>query len=217
MTMTLSMPRAASAALFLEVLGALTVLYFMSRQAKELLEAPHVTNVTLQPVEAQPAPKLPEPPKPKPVPVHKASPPEPLVQPVKQEAPQEAENKALPAQNDPPPKMVQQAAAVPTPPVNAEVLVSFQSRVRAAVQDAVVYPMAARASHYSGRTRVGFSYLDGRVSDVKVLVSSGSTLLDQAAILAVKVANYPHADKEYSGRLLSFQLWVRFMLGDDQE
>ncbi len=214
MAMTLSMPRSAVAALLLEVLGALVVLVFVGSQFKEIAQPPIVTRVTLQSVEAPPTPKTPVPTPPKPVLLHKTSQVEP--QPVKQEAPQEPEKSALPAITSPP-KLIQQERSAPTPPVTAEVALSFQSRVRAAVQDAVVYPLAARASHFSGRTRVGFTYLDGQASDIRVLVSSGSTLLDQAAILAVKAANYPTSDKEYRGRALSFQLWVRFLLSEDQE
>lgn len=216
MTLTLPMPRAAAAALLLEILGALAVLFFLGAQIQAVPQVPLVTSVTLQPAEVQPVPKVPNPPVPKPIPVHKVSRAEPS-QPVKQEPAHETVQKALPVSSEPPPKIVQAATAVPTPPVSTEISMSFQSRVRAAVQDAVVYPMAARASHLSGQTRVGFTYLDGRASDIKVLVSSGSTLLDQAAMIAVRAANYPLTDKEYRGRLLTFQLWVRFLLREDQE
>ncbi len=132
MTMTLPMPRAAAAALLLEVLGALAVLYFVGSQVKEVVQLPLVTRVTLQSAEVPPVLKLPDPPMPKPVPVHKISQTEP-VQPVKQEASHEAENKALPVHNDPPPKMIQQATVMPTPPVTPEVSMSFQSRGGGAV------------------------------------------------------------------------------------
>jgi protein TonB len=64
----------------------------------------------------------------------------------------------------------------------------------------------------SGRTRVAFTYRDGTVSDVRLVVSSGIGLLDRAALAAVRDAVYPNAPAELAGKVLSKQLWVTFAL-----
>lgn len=107
------------------------------------------------------------------------------------------------------------AVAPPAPPrVDPSVQASFEDRVRAAVQASVRYPYAARLAHLSGRAQVAFVYLDAKVSGVRLATSSGSDLLDAAALRAVSAAQFPAPPATLAGKRLAFEIWVRFTLGD---
>ncbi len=93
----------------------------------------------------------------------------------------------------------------------------FKGSVRSAVQAAVNYPLAAKLSHISGKTKVAFNYLDGRVSGLSVVTSSGFGMLDAAALKAVENASYPVAPAEFSGKSVPFEIWVRFFLNGSVE
>jgi TonB family protein len=82
--------------------------------------------------------------------------------------------------------------------------------VRAAVQAAFVYPPAAKAAEFVGRTRVAFNLMDAKVSGARVLIGSGMGLVDKAALQAVQKANYPTPPGEQKSTELSFEIWVEF-------
>ena len=96
------------------------------------------------------------------------------------------------------------------PSVDPRIQARFEDQVHAAVQSAMRYPYAARLAHIAGRTRVSFGYLDGHVSAAKIAISSGYGVLDAAALEAVSSAAYPQPPKNLAGKLLSFEVWVRF-------
>ena len=130
---------------------------------------------------------------------------------------QVAENEPSPVVKTPDPMPEKKAPATPdkAEPVRqkqvpSEITPSFRGEVRAAVQAAVVYPMAARMAHMTGRVRVGFFYLDGVPSGARIIVSSGNGMLDRAALAAVMAASYPRPDRDFQGKQLEFELWVRF-------
>ena len=106
----------------------------------------------------------------------------------------------------------------PAPPAQpdaqaiASARASFEAELRDAIQNAVRYPSAARLMQLSGKTLVGFEFQDGRVSAIHVLQSSGSDQLDAAALRAVREAYCPPPPPKLAGRLLSFHIWVRFVL-----
>ena len=102
------------------------------------------------------------------------------------------------------------AAPVPEKQPPANMTPGFRDEVRAAVQAAVIYPMAARMAHVTGRAQVEFDYLDGVPSDARITVSSGNDLLDRAALAAVRMASYPRPAQEFAGKKLNFVVWVRF-------
>ena len=89
--------------------------------------------------------------------------------------------------------------------------------MKAAVQAAVVYPASARMAHVVGKTKVAFSYRDGQVSNPSVVVSSGSSMLDAAARRAVEAASYPAPPAGFAGKVLQFEVWVRFFLSGSLE
>ncbi|AKJ68069.2 hypothetical protein ABW99_07435 [Pandoraea thiooxydans] len=135
----------------------------------------------------QPIPKAPAPPPPAPAPATQAAPP-----PVPQ----------------PPPPAAPVAAAAPG--------ANFASALRAAIQAALRYPVAARMGGMTGRTRVAFDYRDGVVSHVRVVISSGVGLLDRAALAAVREAAVPKPKPAFAGKTFAEQLWVTFNLNNDE-
>jgi len=102
----------------------------------------------------------------------------------------------------PPPPPVQAGPAGPS--------ADYIAKVRAAVQAAFVYPAAARALEFRGRTRVAFKLLDAAPIGAKVLVGSGMNLVDKAALQAVQNAVYPPTPADQKSLELSFEVWVEF-------
>ena len=86
----------------------------------------------------------------------------------------------------------------------------FQARVRDAVQAAVHYPAAARMMGLTGRARVQLDYQNGVVDDPSLAQSSGTPMLDHAAITAAEAAHYPAPPPELAGRFMRFLVWVEF-------
>lgn len=124
---------------------------------------------------------------------------------------------ALPAPTPPapPPPQPPPVASPPPAPVSAAVTASFESEVRGAVQAALHFPPVARMMHLSGRTKVGFTYRDGQISNIHLVTSSGSDILDRAAIDAVHAAHYPVPEAAEQHRDLSFAIWVVFTQNSD--
>ncbi|MBN2856694.1 MAG: TonB family protein, partial [Halothiobacillaceae bacterium] len=133
-------------------------------------------------------------------------------------------HKIIPVHAEPIPEAPPEPRPMPAPPapapspsapaVNAQVSMAFEAQVRSAVQSALVYPAAARMMHLSGRTKVGFIYQDGQTSGLRVIQSSGSALLDNAALTAVRAAQYPEPAAAQRHKPLSFELWVQFTQSD---
>ena len=218
------MSKAALIASLLEG-GMIFALIWAMTQAHQHIEPPAVP-VTIS------FPVLPQPPKPEvkpPVkpPVHMAHPVVPRpVQPVTPPVPlPKTVDTPTPVPVVTPPKVVPPKTQEPiakapiTPPAppqpDPHILATFNEQVLGAVQSAVQYPYAARISHMHGRTRVGFTFLDGSASNVTVLVSSGYRLLDDAAVQAVMSAHYPTPPGNLKGERLPFSLWVYHRLSED--
>src|SRR5487761_2386053 len=178
-----ALPRAALAAVVLEVLLVLGVAVSLPTRLPPKTEALPVTlsfpTLPDPPPKPAPAPALlPTPrrdPPPKPMPSRVArqrvpSHPEEITRvPVAEPAPQLA---AVPVAAEMP---AENMLPTPAPPrVDPSVRASFEDRVRAAVQASVRYPFAARLAHLSGRAQVAFVYLDAKVSEVRLAASSGS-------------------------------------------
>ncbi len=219
----LDLPRAAGLAALLEGLIALSFLWGLSREVKKELPPP-VTQIQLtQAPEAPktiPPPPLPKPPPPQPVVHHMVAHTEPRPIPVPTPAPApvaQAEAPPAPVTPTPPQPTTKAAPTMPQHVRPADISITFADKVRAAVQSAVVFPMAARAAHLSGETKVSFDYKDGVVSDAHVITTSGNAILDKSAMAAVHAAHYPMATAEYVGRVLTFEIWVRFLGLDEHE
>ena len=104
------------------------------------------------------------------------------------------------------------APVAPAPPPAASAVPSAEyiAKVRAAVQGAFEYPIAAKAQDFKGRARVAFSLNDTRPSDARIVVSSGMNIVDRAALKAVEGASYPPAPEALSHANQAFEVWVSF-------
>lgn len=210
--------RAAGFAVLLECLLVAVILWWMMdghHIAPAAVKAPmRVSLVTLPPAKPKPTPPKPVVPKPKPKPLPKPKPVQhvhakraPMAKPVpRPPLPTPVVKKTPPP---PPPQPVEEVAASP------DEMAQFEARVNAAVQAAVRYPPAARMLHRQGRVRVGFDYLDGVVSNVLLVASSGIPSLDTAALAAVQSARYPPPLAQLRKHRLHMTVWVRFRETDD--
>jgi protein TonB len=234
---------AALMALVLEAVVLAAAIYHLNQAAptKPPEPAPVMLSFPVLPAppSVQPTPPVQPPPPPSPVPepapiVQPAPPPE--VKPVVKHEPPLKPHKEIhkkepkaahkiipvhaePTPADPPAPMPALPApapklAPPAPMVSAQVSMAFEAQVRAAVQSALVYPAAARMMQLSGRTKVAFTYQDGQTSGLRVVHSSGSALLDHAALAAVRAARYPEPDGAQRHKPLAFELWVQFTQSD---
>jgi protein TonB len=107
-----------------------------------------------------------------------------------------------PAPPPPPPPPAASGAVKATP---AELLAA---ELNAAVQATVKYPAAARMMGLVGHTRLVFDYQSGRITNVRILQSSGRELLDAAALDALNSAVIPPPPKEIGDQLVNFSITV---------
>ncbi|HUW00071.1 MAG TPA: energy transducer TonB [Gallionella sp.] len=170
-----------------------------SDSAKSALSAP--VPIMLSTEDPQPK-KPPEPkpvPKPQPRPVPRApAPPKPAPQPL----PPAPVPTAFTRQVPPPPP--------PVPAVPSKVMPSadYLMQINAAVKAAHTCPAAAADLHYTGKVRVDFR-LDGSVPGaIKLLVASGYSMIDRAALQAVQNAHYPEQPPEIRGTDYVYQVWI---------
>jgi protein TonB len=119
---------------------------------------------------------------------------------------------ALPAGAEPPNPYLENSATLgvdgaPAPPSVADRI----EVIRARLQDALVYPEAARRRGLEGVSRIQFAIgPDGRARDVRTLLSSGHHVLDRAAErCAVDAGELPRV----LGRL---EVPIRFSLEDER-
>ena len=91
---------------------------------------------------------------------------------------------------------------------------TLRGRIREAVQAVVHCPAAARMMHRSGIARVAFDYRDGALTGSPQLAgSSGTPMLDDAAIAAVNRAHYPLPPPEQANRVLRLVISVEEACG----
>jgi protein TonB len=126
--------------------------------------------------------------------------------------------KPLPVANQSPlsEKIVLPAPPPPPPPPPRDDAAareaSFAAQLRAAIQAAVVYPPAARMGGFHGQTRIEFVFKDGVCSRIHVIESSGSGLIDRAALAAVTAAAPPPIPDSLRGRSVTYWVTVLFEL-----
>jgi protein TonB len=77
----------------------------------------------------------------------------------------------------------------------------FRAEMRNAIQATAtgIEPNAAIMAHETGVTTISFTYLNGVVSNIVVVSSSGFPLLDNAAVEAVRIAHYPAPPPDFAG------------------
>jgi TonB family protein len=105
-----------------------------------------------------------------------------------------------------------QAEARATAPGTDLALGRLQTEISDAVRAASHMPEAAVRQHRQGRARVAFTYMDGFVQAASVAESSTSRLLDDAALLAVRTAQYPAPPPQARGHRLSMLVWIDFRI-----
>jgi TonB family protein len=91
---------------------------------------------------------------------------------------------------------------------------AYSTRVNAAIQAAVVCPLAAQNMNMSGRTRIQFKLQDALASDSSVATISGKPMLDTAALAAVQAAKYPTPPAELAGQLRAMMVTVVLNCGN---
>jgi protein TonB len=100
----------------------------------------------------------------------------------------------------------------PPQPAAPASLAGWEARIRQAVQDAAIYPAAARLRRREGRAEVRFDYTQGAVTDVSVVHSSHVTALDTAALAAVTRARMPAPPSDVGPQPRMMLVWVQFKL-----
>jgi TonB family protein len=101
-------------------------------------------------------------------------------------------------------------APPPPPAASAAPSTEYIAKVRAAVQGAFEYPMAAKAEDFKGRARVAFTLKDTRPGNARIMIGSGMSIVDKAALRAVEGASYPPAPEALSHVEQAFEVWVSF-------
>lgn len=118
---------------------------------------------------------------------------------------------AVPTAPVEPARLIPPGHAAPVPMAAlGDVIRAFGGRLSRAIQRNLRYPPAAQAMGRVGRTQVQFWVVAGRIRDVRVATSSGSSVLDEAAVAAVRTLANPPVPAALADRKMPFMLWVRF-------
>jgi TonB family protein len=98
-------------------------------------------------------------------------------------------------------------ASQPTPaPDHSE----YMAKVRAAVQQAFVYPAAASSLGLHGRVKVRFRLTQKTPANAQVVTSSGVSMIDRAAISSVLAARYPEPAADMNLNQMEFEIWIEY-------
>lgn len=165
---------------------------------------PVVPDVKPDPIPPKPIPK----PTPKPKPIPKAPPaPAPALEPVPQ-----------PVQ-EPVPQPVQEPVAIPPAAVsNPNDEAAYAQQVRSQIERHKIYPDLARRLDMSGDVEISYVInRQGKLISVKVTTTSGSAVLDKAAVQAVRTAIFPvmPSDAWREKMLMKFKTKLVYSLEDE--
>ncbi len=201
---TLRTIRSMGAAVILEILIALGITGILVwEQLHPSPAPPPVQNAAL---EIPPNPPPPPPPPPHNVPIPQPPQPQPLSEVPPIPSPVPLPN-AVPMQPPQPPPI---PVSRPANPDN--ILSEFVASARAAIDAVKIYPKEAILNGETGTVSVSFDYVNGVVSNVKVVKSSGSRAIDKSAVQAVQKAAMPPKPAELAGQS-SFTIEVSYSLG----
>lgn len=136
-------------------------------------------------------------------------------EPARPQIPRLSEVPSVPADIPGPNVQPVQAPTLPVQQAPADVVNEFAARMLRAIEAQKVYPHTSLLKGETGETVVSFDYADGVVSDVRVVSSSGSHDLDQAAIDAVEKAALPAKPAEPAelAALTHFEFHLVFDIG----
>lgn len=91
---------------------------------------------------------------------------------------------------------------------------TFQFSIYAAINDWKKYPVNAVIAGDMGLVAVGFDYLDGKVSNVAILKSAHSQLLNRTSLETVTNAVFPTPPPPYADKTFHMQAIFCYYLGD---
>ncbi|HEY3643711.1 MAG TPA: TonB family protein [Gammaproteobacteria bacterium] len=88
----------------------------------------------------------------------------------------------------------------------------FAKALHDAIKAATVMPLTVlvNGSNGSGSVNLGLDYRDGKVSNAKVVTSSGEPAEDEAALKAVETAAYPPTPKKYAHKTFHMGFRIEF-------
>nr|WP_294551291.1 energy transducer TonB [uncultured Rhodopila sp.] len=176
--------------------------------------------VVLPPPDVPPPPELVTPAEVSPAPAVKAEVPVPTRPPpprpaVHRPRPPAAVATAVPAQAVPAATTAAPPAASGTAPAEHHAEETLRGHIRDAVQQAVRCPAAASLMGLSGKAAVAFDYRDGALlADAQLTRSAGASMLDSAALAAVRNARYPKPPPGEAGHTLRLLIWVEEACAD---
>jgi TonB family protein len=84
------------------------------------------------------------------------------------------------------------------------------------VQDAAIYPVAARLLHRDGSAQIRFDYDRGAIENASVAQTSRVGALDNAALAAVTRAAIPDPPAELGPQKRTMLVWVQFRLVSEE-
>lgn len=200
------------AAVILEALIILAVAGVLIWEQMHPMPLPPEQKTALITIPPTPPPPPPPPPKTPQPPIPNPPTPQPLseVPPIPTPIP-------LPNAVPPPPPSPPPTPTPPQPTVDiAAVQNAFQRAMYRAIEQRALqsYPRDAVLAGATGAVTVGFDYINGVVSNIKVLRSSGSRSLDRGAMEAVQTAQLPPKPPDLAGLNLNhFVITVQYQLG----
>lgn len=96
------------------------------------------------------------------------------------------------------------------PAVSCKALEAFEAKMHAAIRAALKYPAKVLYHGTYGITTIEYDYLNGHVTNIHVITSSGDGVLDRAAVAAVKDADYSSILPVITGRLIHDMVFIVF-------
>lgn len=115
---------------------------------------------------------------------------------------------AVPPPPPEPPLVPQQAKPVD----KTSMIAQLESEMRNRIDAAKVYPRSAILAGKEGDVTVQFTYLNGKVSDIEVLHTSGNRALDRETVQAVARAVIPEPPPELVGQSIPMQITIVYSL-----
>jgi protein TonB len=91
----------------------------------------------------------------------------------------------------------------------------YLAQVKGAIQAAVHFPETARMLGQGGRVQVAFTLQNGQIISLRILQKGSMEAFDSAALAAVRSAHLPPVPAALRGKVYQLELWVEFVLHDN--
>lgn len=89
-------------------------------------------------------------------------------------------------------------------------LAAFKKKIHDAIDAALKYPAKMAFSSAKGITTIEYDYLNGYVTNIWIRDSSGDSVLDRAAVTAVKHADYASIQPAIHNKLIHDRVFIIF-------